>query len=74
MNTKELIKKHERAIELLEAINEFDRRIKLNQESLNLFPGTFPKLRKELNHRIEIQNMARERLFMLYLNHWMNGN
>lgn len=66
MNTKELIKKHERAIELLNAINEFDRRIKLNNEFKSGFIGSFPYLLNKLNHRIEIQIMAKAKIWQMY--------
>ena len=47
------IDKHEKAIEILEAIQSFYRKIKLKQDSINGFAGTFPRLKANLLNDID---------------------
>lgn len=66
MDIKKEIKKHERCIELLEAMRTFKNLINLNRGSINGFPGTFPELRRKYLHRIDIQERSIARLELIY--------
>ena len=66
MNATELIEKHEKAIEILQGIKGFELRIKLNMNTLNGFPGVFPKIRNRCYHDIEIQKKCIIRLINSY--------
>ena len=70
MNTKETIKAHEKAIEILEAIAYFERIRKNTEESLNGFAGTFAELRMEYKHKLEIYSMCINRLYERYVKLW----
>ena len=59
-------KRIDKAQKILELIEEAHDRIKLNKASISGFPGTFPKLRREYNHDIEISKMAIKRLESCY--------
>ena len=59
----------QRAIQILEAIEDMQFRKALAQESLEGFPGTFPELRKKYQHRIEILTASINRLKLMYENH-----
>jgi hypothetical protein len=63
---KELIEKHQTCIEIIDAILFFKRRIKLYEEWIHGFPGTFPGLRRKYERNIEIQNMCIARLLQRY--------
>lgn len=65
-NASVLIKKHERAVEILEAIQSFEKRIELNKESINGFPGTFPQLRQKYENRIDTIQRCIKRLYRMY--------
>ena len=67
MNTKKLIKQHEKQIAILEAIRHFEKAIELKTGSLNGYPGTFPELRRKYNRNIEIYNKCIQRLTERYL-------
>mgnify|MGYP000970647621 FL=1 len=66
MKTHELINKHQKCIEILEAIQTFEMLIKSAQENIDGFCGTFPELRKKYNHKLEIYQMCIERLMKRY--------
>ena len=57
-----LIEKHNKAIEILEAINGFEKRKELVNDSLNGFPGTFPELAKEYKNRLVVLDMCINRM------------
>ena len=61
-----LIKKHERIIEVLNAIKEFEHRIELNEGSINSYAGTFGNLKRKYEHRIKIQLSCINRLYSMY--------
>lgn len=42
------IDKHQKCIEILECIGHFESMIKLKEESINGYPGTFYELRKKV--------------------------
>jgi hypothetical protein len=58
---------HIRCVEILEAIQTFQKRIKLNKESLDGFPGEFVELRKKYINSIDTQERCIIRLFDNYL-------
>ena len=60
------IQYHQRAIQILEAIEDMQFRKALAQESLEGFPGTFPELRRKYQHRIEIIDLSINRLKLMY--------
>ena len=62
MIIKEQIAKHERCIQLLDAIKRFERRKQSKIESLNGFAGTFYPLKISLQNRIYIIELCIERL------------
>lgn len=62
MIIKEQIAKHERCIQILDAIKRFERRKQSKIESLNGFPGTFYTLKVSLQNRIYIIELCIERL------------
>ena len=68
MNTKELIEKHYKAIQLLEAIETIERRIGYTQEALNGYGGQFVWLREKYTHELEIQQKVLKRLKSRYDN------
>jgi hypothetical protein len=70
MNTKEIIKSHKQAIEILEAIAYFERIRKNTEESLNGFIGTFSDLRVKYNYKLEIYSMCINRLYERYVKLW----
>ena len=62
----ELIKKHVTALNILEAIKTFERRKELAIGSIEGFPGIFPRVRRELLHKIDIYNRSIKRLYSRY--------
>jgi len=62
----QMIKEHERAIEILEAIKAFDKRIQRNIESINGFAGTFPRLKKKYLNDIDTQKKCVYKLIDIY--------
>ena len=58
--------KLERLIEILDAIDAFDRRIDLAQGSLDGFPGTFPNLRAKYLNDINTRKRCIEKMWKLY--------
>jgi len=66
MKTKLLIEKHQTCIEILEGIQRFERQIKLTQDNINGFAGTFSQLRRKYKHNIDIYNMCIVRLTERY--------
>ena len=60
--TKQRIRTHETLIEILEAIQSFEGYIQHRQESINGFAGTFPRLRNEYLHNIDIYQRCITRL------------
>jgi hypothetical protein len=68
MNAKELINKHQKCIEILEAVQTFEMLIKSAQENIDGFCGTFPELRKKYKHNKEIYQMCINRLMQRYEN------
>jgi hypothetical protein len=56
------IKKHERAIEILERIRYVNMKIRSRKDSLNGIAGTFPELRHQYNHDIDIFQRTIKRL------------
>jgi hypothetical protein len=67
MDIAALKKKHQQGIEILEAMETFNRRIKSTQDSLNGFGGQFEWLRKKYTHNIEIYEKCVERLYQRYM-------
>lgn len=67
-DVKDLIEKHEKAIEILEAIEHFKRRKKMSIEMINGFQGTFPRLRAKLVNRVDTINRCIKRLEERYGN------
>ena len=67
-NTNELIKKHESCILILEAIQFYNRRISLNEESINGFAGTFPRLKTKYLNDIDTIERCIKRLEQRYNN------
>ncbi len=61
-----LIKKHEKAIECLEAIRTFQKRKRMEIGSIESFPGTFPRLRAKSVNRIDTLNRCINRLILRY--------
>ena len=61
-----LIKTQERGLEILEAIKSFDTRRRLEIESINGFPGTFPSLRAKYVNNIDTINRCIDRLYLRY--------
>lgn len=70
MNTKETIKAHEKAIEILETIAYFERIRKTTEDSLNGFAGSFAGLRVKYKHKLEIYSMCINRLYERYVKLW----
>ena len=68
MNTQELIKKHEQAIALLEAIESIQRRMVHTTEALNGYGGQFVWLREKYTHELDIQTRVLNRLKSRYDN------
>ena len=68
MNTKELIKKHEQAIALLEAMESIQSRMAHTTEALNGFGSQFVWLREKYTHELDIQNRVLNRLKNRYDN------
>ena len=68
MNTQELIKKHEQAIALLEAIESIKSRMAHTTEALNGFAGQFVWLREKYTHELDIQTRVLNRLKSRYDN------
>ena len=66
MTTHDLIKQHERAIDLLETIRYAEKRRATTNESLQQFGYQFPRLRDKYSHEIEITGKAIERLWERY--------
>lgn len=67
MNFSELIKKHERQIEILEAIQQFERKRKAKIENIEGFGGQhFPSLKKKWENDVDTINMAIKRLYKKY--------
>jgi hypothetical protein len=52
-STKELIKRQERGLEILEAIHSFERRLDRKKERLSGFEGTFPRLNRIYTNDID---------------------
>ncbi len=65
-NTAHLIDKHEKCLEILEGISSLETRAKLHLDSINGFPGTFPRLRHKYIHDLDITNSAINRLWSRY--------
>ncbi len=63
------IQYHQRAIQILEAIEDMQFRKVMAQESLEGFPGTFPELRRKYQHRILILTASINRLKQMYEKH-----
>ena len=57
-----IIRIHEKCIEIIEAIGYFESMIKILKCGLKGFPGLFPHLVKKDNHKIEIYEMCIKRL------------
>lgn len=68
MNTTELIKKHYQSIQLLEAIETMQRRIRYTEEALNGYGGQFVWLREKYTHELDIQTRVLKRLKSRYDN------
>jgi hypothetical protein len=67
MNTHDLISKHEKAIEMLEAINSWERKKEIVQESLDGVAGEFPALRSDLENKIDTYDRCIKRVYQSYL-------
>jgi len=59
---KKLIEKHKKSIEILENIEQYCLRIKLEAKHNRLFKDDFPDLTEKCNHNIEIYKKCIERL------------
>lgn len=53
MTIETQIKRHERCLEILQAIQSLKVRRQCNRDSLNGFQGTFPSLRRRLENNID---------------------
>ena len=62
MKTRELIDKHELAIEILEGVQSFERRIKQKKDSIQGIAGHFPRLIQEYTDNIYIYHKCIDRL------------
>jgi len=56
----------ERLTEILNAIDAFERRIDLDKDSLDGFPGTFTSLRAKYLNDIDTREKCIERMWKLY--------
>ena len=68
MDINTLIQKQERGMEILVAIKDFQFRIKLNEDSINGFAGTFPTLRKKYINNIDTLERCIERMYIKFEN------
>lgn len=67
MNLRKLKKKHERSLELIEAINTFNKRLAWHTALIDSeFYQTFPDLIRKYTHRIDIINRCINRLTESY--------
>jgi hypothetical protein len=66
LRTEEQLCKLERLTEILNAIDAFDRRIDLDQGSLDGFPGTFSSLRAKYLNDIDTRKRCIEKMWKLY--------
>jgi hypothetical protein len=67
MTTTKLIQAHEKCIEILDAIDTFERKMDHAIWDIEFgFIREFPKLVKEYKHRIEIYQMCIDRLNLRY--------
>ena len=57
---------HEEKLDILEALEAFDRRINITIENINSITGTFPQLRYEMVHDIDIYKRCINRLWDRY--------
>lgn len=73
LNPAEMIKSHERSVEILEAIQSFKHKKKFIVEcSIGGFAGTFPRLRAKYENDVDTINRCIMKLYNKYLNlcHW----
>lgn len=68
MNIESLKQKHWKAIDLLEAIEYYERRKVSINENINGFAGTFPKLKAKNIHELDIMDRCINRLTKSYSN------
>ena len=66
-NLTDTIELHGKCIEILEAMQCFQNRIKMYKESINSYLGQFPSLKTKYTHKIDIAEMAILRLFKQYV-------
>jgi hypothetical protein len=66
LRTEEQLCKLERLIKILDANDAFDRRIDLDQGSLDGFPGTFSSLRAKYLNDIDTRKRCIEKMWNLY--------
>ena len=67
-NLKSLMDKHQCCIEILEAIQHFQQRIKQTKENINGFAGTFPDLKRKYINDLDTLYRCVERLSIRYVN------
>jgi len=61
-----LIEKHQKLIQIIEAVETFERIKKVINDNITGFPGTFPDLRRKYEHRIMIIDASIARLMSIY--------
>jgi hypothetical protein len=66
MTIKTQIKKHERCLELLEAMQTMKNRIEMVQDSLKGFAGTFPQLKRKLENDLDTKRRVIQKLSIKY--------
>ena len=67
VSSRSLIDKHQMCIEILKDIMHFEQRKKHKIESIEGFPGTFPKLRRGYVNDIDTINRCIKRLEQRYM-------
>lgn len=61
-----MLTKHQKCIDIMMAIMDMERRIRLNEETITQLNGNFPSIKEKYERKIDTQKQAIKRLLERY--------